>query len=121
MPREYRRAPRAERRASSIDGELTIEAMLVRVSVRGVCGVSTAAVNEYVQMLLDGVSRQRATVVPAPSIDAALEDECEQHPSDCTDPCCVDEDDLDDVHAYCADEGHQVLVDARGFYGVGAW
>lgn len=123
-PREVAEAP------SGYDVQL--ELLLARVTIKGVAGVSNAAVAEYVAILqrdLAGaarLARLNAPTLPAPAcIEAAVLDVCEdpeeQHPHDCTDPCCVPE---DDDALFVADEGHQVLVDSRGYLGVssgGAW
>lgn len=68
------------------------------------------------------LARLNAPTLPAPAciadaVERVLEDE--EHDPSCTDPCCVPDD--DDVHAHCADEGHQVLTSGAAYYGVGQW
>jgi hypothetical protein len=110
--------------------QVDIELLLARVTIRGVAGVSSAAVAEYVAILQRDLAastrlvRLNAPTLPAPAcIDDAVLDIVNAHdPETCTDPCCVPED--DDATHYCADEGHVVLSDAHGLYGVssmGGW
>lgn len=137
-PRSLRKASRQARRESveapgSPGYEVDISLLLARVTIRGVAGVSSAAVAEYVAILQGDLAnaarlaRLNAPTLPAPAcIEAAVEsvldhsDE-EHNPNTCTDPCCVPEDDAQDF--YCADEGHVVLSDSAGYYGVssGGW
>jgi hypothetical protein len=128
-PRALRDRPKqAPRAAVEAPGhQVSIELLLARVTIRGVAGVSSAAVAEYVAILqrdLAAAARmvrlQAVTLVPPASIDDAVLDIVNAHdPEVCTDPCCVSDDELDD-DLFVADEGHQVLVDSRGYLGVGS-
>jgi hypothetical protein len=80
------------------------------------------------QLLLDSLGeamraeRLAAPTIPAPASirDAVLD--TVGHDMGCECPECFPVD--DDAQHYCADEGHQVLVDSRGYLGVpsmGGW
>jgi hypothetical protein len=133
-PREYRAPKRQAPRMVEAPGQshqVDIELLLARVTIRGVAGVSSAAVAEYVAILqrdLAGAARlarlNAETLVPPACIDDAVLDIVNAHdPETCTDPCCVPEE-QDEHESLFFDEGHVVLSDSAGFYGVsslGGW
>lgn len=131
-PRSYKRGPKSAERAAVLEApaaehQVSIELLLARVTIKGVAGVSSAAVAEYVAILRGDLANaarlarlNAETLVPPASIEAAVLDVCEdpeEHDPSCTDPCCVPEDE-DDFAAYCVDEGSHLLADPSGLYGV---
>lgn len=166
-PRDFRKGPKQAPRATveAPGASVTVTFLFgARIELRGVMGVSTDAVAQYVEMLQRDLAEQARsarldaiTLAPPASIDAALLDVVEgdeqhsahqgwrradgrplsdtdvreietynrpgdfgyvrddEHPADCTDPCCVPD---EHESLFFRDEADAVLSNSAGYYGV---